>query len=116
MQVVRIEEEEECLIPMGSVLPQIPQRVLGIGGTAGMVHPSTGEHTVDGRGVQKASPASCEGAGHRGHHGNGAPNVQVSPSTHPRQTWYDITPCCEIMRHAVGAALRSDCSRSASVC
>jgi hypothetical protein len=27
---------------MGGVLPVIPQRVLGIGGTAGMVHPSTG--------------------------------------------------------------------------
>ena len=37
-----IEEEEYCLIPMGGVLPRIPQRVLGIGGTAGMVHPSTG--------------------------------------------------------------------------
>jgi len=32
-----------CLIPMGGVLPTIPQRVLGIGGTAGMVHPSTGQ-------------------------------------------------------------------------
>jgi hypothetical protein len=28
---------------MGGVLPVIPQRVLGIGGTAGMVHPSTGK-------------------------------------------------------------------------
>ena len=37
-----MEEEEYCLIPMGGVLPRIPQRVLGIGGTAGMVHPSTG--------------------------------------------------------------------------
>lgn len=27
---------------MGGVLPRVPQRVLGIGGTAGMVHPSTG--------------------------------------------------------------------------
>jgi lycopene beta-cyclase len=27
---------------MGGVLPTHPQRVLGIGGTAGMVHPSTG--------------------------------------------------------------------------
>ena len=38
-----IEEDEYCLIPMGGVLPCVPQRVLGIGGTAGMVHPSTGE-------------------------------------------------------------------------
>jgi len=37
-----IEEDEYCLIPMGGVLPRVPQRVLGIGGTAGMVHPSTG--------------------------------------------------------------------------
>lgn len=37
-----MEEEEYCLIPMGGVLPAHPQRVLGIGGSAGMVHPSTG--------------------------------------------------------------------------
>eukprot|EP00897_Mesotaenium_endlicherianum_P000322 jgi/Mesen1/10290/ME000079S09707 len=42
IKVLSIEEEEYCLIPMGGVLPEIPQRVLGIGGTAGMVHPSTG--------------------------------------------------------------------------
>jgi len=41
--VVReVEDEEYCLIPMGGVLPKLPQRVLGIGGTAGMVHPATG--------------------------------------------------------------------------
>lgn len=38
----RIEEDERCVIPMGGPLPVIPQRVVGIGGTAGMVHPSTG--------------------------------------------------------------------------
>lgn len=43
LQVKSIEEEEYCLIPMGGVLPQHPQRVLALGGTAGMVHPSTGE-------------------------------------------------------------------------
>lgn len=42
IKVLSLEEEEYCLIPMGGVLPSIPQRVLGIGGTAGMVHPSTG--------------------------------------------------------------------------
>ena len=36
------EFSRHCVIPMGGVLPVIPQRVLGIGGTAGMVHPSTG--------------------------------------------------------------------------
>lgn len=42
IRVLSIEEDEYCLIPMGGVLPRVPQRVLGIGGTAGMVHPSTG--------------------------------------------------------------------------
>ena len=42
VKVTNIHEEEYCLIPMGGVLPTFPQRTLGIGGTAGMVHPSTG--------------------------------------------------------------------------
>uniref|UniRef100_A0A0C9QVY0 lycopene beta-cyclase n=1 Tax=Wollemia nobilis TaxID=56998 RepID=A0A0C9QVY0_9CONI len=42
INVKRIEEDERCYIPMGGPLPVIPQRVVGIGGTAGMVHPSTG--------------------------------------------------------------------------
>lgn len=42
IKVKRIEEDERCVIPMGGPLPEIPQRVTGIGGTAGMVHPSTG--------------------------------------------------------------------------
>ncbi|CAI7909931.1 unnamed protein product, partial [Closterium sp. NIES-54] len=42
IKVNAITEQEYCLIPMGGVLPDMPQRVLGIGGTAGMVHPSTG--------------------------------------------------------------------------
>lgn len=41
-QVNSVVEEEYCLIPMGGVLPRRDQRVIGIGGTAGMVHPSTG--------------------------------------------------------------------------
>ena len=43
VKVTHTEDEEYCLIPMGGVLPRLPQRVLGIGGTGGMVHPSTGE-------------------------------------------------------------------------
>lgn len=42
IEVLSRDEEEYCSIPMGGVLPQNPQEVLGIGGTAGMVHPSTG--------------------------------------------------------------------------
>lgn len=42
INVKSIEEDEKCVIPMGGPLPVMPQRVVGIGGTAGMVHPSTG--------------------------------------------------------------------------
>ncbi|GFP80862.1 lycopene beta cyclase chloroplastic [Phtheirospermum japonicum] len=42
IRVRSIEEDEHCVIPMGGPLPVLPQRVIGIGGTAGMVHPSTG--------------------------------------------------------------------------
>ena len=38
----RCTKRSIALIPMGGVLPTFPQRTLGIGGTAGMVHPSTG--------------------------------------------------------------------------
>jgi lycopene beta-cyclase len=39
-----IEEEEFCYIPMGGSLPIKDQRVIGLGGAAAMVHPSTGYH------------------------------------------------------------------------
>ena len=42
IEIKAVEETEYCLIPMGGVLPRCPQRVLGAGGTAGMVHPATG--------------------------------------------------------------------------
>lgn len=42
MQVTKIVEEEYCLIPMGGALPRLDQRAVGVGGTAGLVHPSTG--------------------------------------------------------------------------
>ena len=42
VEVLDVEEVEYCLIPMGGVMPTLPQRTLGLGGTAGMVHPSTG--------------------------------------------------------------------------
>jgi hypothetical protein len=42
VQVEKVVEEEYCLIPMGGVLPQRDQRIIGVGSTAGLVHPSTG--------------------------------------------------------------------------
>ncbi|MQL83686.1 hypothetical protein Taro_016189 [Colocasia esculenta] len=42
IKIKSVEEDERCVIPMGGPLPVLPQRVMGIGGTAGMVHPSTG--------------------------------------------------------------------------
>ncbi|GAB2279200.1 Lycopene beta cyclase, chloroplastic/chromoplastic [Dionaea muscipula] len=42
IKVKSIAEDERCVIPKGGPLPVIRQRVIGIGGTVGMVHPSTG--------------------------------------------------------------------------
>ncbi|XP_071710883.1 capsanthin/capsorubin synthase, chromoplastic-like [Rutidosis leptorrhynchoides] len=42
IKVKRVIESEKCLIPMGGPLPVIPQPMMGIGGSAGLAHPSTG--------------------------------------------------------------------------
>jgi len=44
IDATKIEEEEYCYIPMGGALPARDQRILGFGGAAAMVHPSTGYH------------------------------------------------------------------------
>jgi len=41
---IKVEDEEFCYIPMGGSLPIKDQRVIGLGGAAAMVHPSTGYH------------------------------------------------------------------------
>lgn len=42
IRVKRVIEDEKCLIPMGGPLPTMPQNLMAIGGTSGLVHPSTG--------------------------------------------------------------------------
>uniref|UniRef100_A0A5B7AP73 Putative neoxanthin synthase n=1 Tax=Davidia involucrata TaxID=16924 RepID=A0A5B7AP73_DAVIN len=42
IRVKSLIEDEKCLIPMGGPLPRIPQSVMAIGGSSGVVHPSTG--------------------------------------------------------------------------
>lgn len=44
IDVAKIEEEEFCYIPMGGSLPLKDQRIIALGGSAAMVHPSTGYH------------------------------------------------------------------------
>jgi lycopene beta-cyclase len=44
IDVIKLEEEEFCYIPMGGALPVRDQRVIGLGGSSAMVHPSTGYH------------------------------------------------------------------------
>ena len=44
INVLGLEEEEYCYIPMGGELPDLTQRIIGFGGAANMVHPSTGYH------------------------------------------------------------------------
>lgn len=64
VEVLGVEEEEYCYIPMGGELPDLTQRIVAFGGAANMVHPSTGYHacrmlaaatdvaSVIGKGVQ----------------------------------------------------------------
>lgn len=56
IKVTKIEEEEFCYIPMGGALPIRDQRILGFGGAAAMVHPSTGYHLC--RAMMGASDAA----------------------------------------------------------
>jgi len=42
IKVNKVTEEEFCYIPMGGALPVRDQRIFGFGGSAVMVHPSTG--------------------------------------------------------------------------
>ena len=44
IEILGVEEEEYCYIPMGGELPDLNQRVIAFGGAANMVHPSTGYH------------------------------------------------------------------------
>lgn len=56
IKVTKILEEEYCYIPMGGALPMRDQRILGVGGAAATVHPSTGYHLC--RGLMAASDAA----------------------------------------------------------
>ncbi len=42
VRVVRVHEEERCVIPMDAPLPVSGQRIVGFGGAASMVHPASG--------------------------------------------------------------------------
>ncbi len=58
IDVKNVEEEEYCYIPMGGALPARDQRILGFGGAAAMVHPSTGYHLC--RALMGATDAAAE--------------------------------------------------------
>lgn len=42
VDLVEIEEEEQCLIPMGTSLPKYDPKLFGFGASAGFIHPATG--------------------------------------------------------------------------
>ncbi|KAL2331912.1 hypothetical protein Fmac_019493 [Flemingia macrophylla] len=65
IRVRSVLEDEKCLIPMGGPLPRIPQEVMAIGGTSGVVHPSTGymvARTMAVAPVVAAAIAECLGS------------------------------------------------------
>lgn len=85
IKVKSIEEDERCVIPMGGPLPVLPQRVVGIGGTAGMVHPSTGymvARTLAAAPVVADSIVQCLGSC-----GGGIVGEKLS-----EQVWKDLWP------------------------
>lgn len=55
-QVLKVEEEEFCYIPMGGSLPKANQRVVAFGGAMALVHPSTGYHIC--RALAAAGPCA----------------------------------------------------------
>jgi len=61
-EVLEVHEEEFCLIPMGGAMPIIPQRVVGFGGAAGLVHPATGYMISRTMNLAAGTAASIESA------------------------------------------------------
>ncbi|KAI4348628.1 hypothetical protein L6164_009332 [Bauhinia variegata] len=84
IKVKSIEEDEHCVIPMGGPLPVLPQRVVGIGGTAGMVHPSTGymvARTLAAAPIVASSIVQCLDSG------KSVSGIELST-----QVWKDLWP------------------------
>jgi len=61
-EVLEVHEEEFCYIPMGGAMPTIPQRVVGFGGAAGLVHPATGYMISRTMNLAAGTAASIESA------------------------------------------------------
>ncbi len=79
IKVKSMTEEEYCLIPMGGVLPKFPQRTLGIGGTGGMVHPSTGKLLMSSQfAVLQVSPYVSDRGFGQGVRQSHAPDTRTS--------------------------------------
>jgi lycopene cyclase-like protein len=84
-------ERERCWIPMGGALPR-PQRVVGFGGAAGMVHPATGyllARTLAGAPVLAAAVEEA-----LGRPGGG-------PAEAARAGWEALWPADRRRRHAL---------------
>eukprot|EP01023_Acetabularia_acetabulum_P055148 TRINITY_DN6342_c0_g1_i1.p1 TRINITY_DN6342_c0_g1~~TRINITY_DN6342_c0_g1_i1.p1 ORF type:complete len:522 (-),score=84.63 TRINITY_DN6342_c0_g1_i1:2127-3692(-) len=98
VQVNGVEEEEFCLIPMGGVLPKVPQRVLGIGGTAGMVHPSTGYMVARSLGAVPSLADSIveEISNYRQNQISDDSSSQITVDMMSENTWYTLWPLWRI--------------------
>eukprot|EP01024_Parvocaulis_polyphysoides_P043534 TRINITY_DN39917_c0_g1_i6.p1 TRINITY_DN39917_c0_g1~~TRINITY_DN39917_c0_g1_i6.p1 ORF type:complete len:383 (+),score=49.32 TRINITY_DN39917_c0_g1_i6:484-1632(+) len=98
VKVNSVEEEEFCLIPMGGVLPKVPQRVLGIGGTAGMVHPSTGYMVARSLGAVPSLADSIveEIAGYKQNQASNNSNSSITVDSMSENAWYTVWPLWRI--------------------
>lgn len=96
LRLREVHEVETCVIPMNTPLPVLPQRVVGFGAAAAMIHPSTGYLLA--RALQTA-PAVAEAI---------RDGLSESPERASQAAWQRIWPPERIRSrklHALGAHL-----------
>jgi lycopene beta-cyclase/lycopene epsilon-cyclase len=103
VQVREVEHEEFCLFPMNPALPDPAQRVVGFGGAASMVHPSSG-YMVGGLlrrapdlAAAIAAALGAAGAGTAGGGRAGAPDAAAAAAA----AWEGLWPAAMRRKHAL---------------
>ncbi|MEB3321458.1 MAG: lycopene cyclase family protein [Synechococcaceae cyanobacterium] len=97
VQVREVEHEEFCLFPMNPALPDPRQRVVGFGGAASMVHPSSG-YMVGGL-LRRAPDLAAAIAATLGGAGTGAPDSD--PAAAAVAAWEGLWPAAMRRKHAL---------------
>ncbi len=97
VRVEAVEHQEFCLFPMNPALPDPAQRVVGFGGAASMVHPSSG-YMVGGL-LRRAPDLADAIATALGRAGTGAPGGD--PAAAAAAAWEGLWPAAMRRKHAL---------------